>query len=155
MSVIPNFHFQTQIFFSWATAYCRYVGPCGECQDDCFCKFQFYLAPAMAGSQIHEHRMAWNALVRGRKRWFIIEPGHNLDALKNESITFPVYEWARDVVPYLRAKGIKFTEFYQYPGEIVLVPDHWQHAIVNIEPSLGFAVEINHVDATVLPENNN
>ena len=130
----------------------KHVGPCPDCPRDCHCKFQFYLAPALAGSQIHEHRMAWNALVRGKKRWLVHVPGTELNVLKNDTITEPVYVWARDTVPWLRQQGHHFDEFHQFPGEIVLVPDHWMHAIVNVEPSLGFAVEINHVDADVLPD---
>ena len=96
--------------------------------------------------------MAWNALVRGKKRWHVHVPGTDLDVLKNGTITDPVYVWARDTLPWLQQQGHHFDQFYQYPGEIVIVPDHWMHAIVNVEPSLGFAVEINHVDASTLPD---
>jgi hypothetical protein len=34
----------------------------------------FYFGPAAAGVSIHQHTNAWNALVYGRKRWFLLPP---------------------------------------------------------------------------------
>ena len=35
---------------------------------------QFYLGPAESGAPLHFHRGAWNVLVHGRKRWFLLPP---------------------------------------------------------------------------------
>lgn len=33
--------------------------------------FEFYVGPALSGAQPHHHDAAWNALLSGKKRWFL------------------------------------------------------------------------------------
>lgn len=45
------------------------------------CEWQFYLGPAVSGSHPHYHAPAFNALLRGAKRWFVIPPQYNMTQL--------------------------------------------------------------------------
>ena len=47
-------------------------GPHREDKD--LTRFQFMLGPALSGAHIHAHASAWNGLVFGRKRWFVMPP---------------------------------------------------------------------------------
>ena len=47
-------------------------------------------------------------------------------------------------IPRLRAEGVPISEFVQLPGEVVYVPEGWVHAVVNLEPSVGVAFEVQH-----------
>ena len=44
---------------------------------------QFYLGPAESGAPMHFHRGAWNVLVHGRKRWFLLPPPAALYSIKH------------------------------------------------------------------------
>ena len=119
---------------------------CRECPG-CWCRFQFTLGPALAGSQPHDHRGAWNFLLRGRKRWFVFPPSVSQDIWMPGYTGYernPAYEWATTDLPKVHENGFSPMEFEQYSGEIVFVPADHGHAVVNYEPSLGFAIEINH-----------
>ena len=92
---------------------------------------QFFLGEAGSGAPFHFHRAAFNVLAHGRKLWWLIPPK---DAVYS---TTPM-------LSYL-AQGFEMPpstiQFVQEPGDIVLVPDFWAHATVNLETSIGVAVE--------------
>ena len=104
---------------------------------------QFYLGPAGTGAPLHFHGDAFNALAHGRKRWWLFPP----DAA-NYSIT-PASEWVRRVLPELCRR----CEHHELPsrecplvitqraGDVLFVPRDWAHAVLNVQPSVGFAVE--------------
>jgi oxalate decarboxylase/phosphoglucose isomerase-like protein (cupin superfamily) len=33
-------------------------------------------------------------------------------------------------------------ECVQQPGDVLYVPDHWGHAVLNLQPAVGFAAEV-------------
>ena len=131
------------------------------------CAWQFYLGGAGSGSHPHAHRAAFNILVRGKKRWFVFPPHHSLETIKGSggggggggsddtsarsiSNALPkeklktAFDWATTTLPTLITKGIVPSEFLQLPGEVVYVPEGWVHAVVNLEPSVGVAFEVEH-----------
>ena len=98
---------------------------------------QFSLGPVGSGSPPHYHMAAVNTLVYGRKKWTLLPPA---DAIYG---AMPVREWHAAGGPEaLRAEGRQVLECVQQPGDVVYVPDHWGHAVLNVEPSVGFATEV-------------
>ena len=93
---------------------------------------QFYQGVAGTGAPVHSHIDAWNALVHGRKRWFVLPP------LKGYYSTKPVLEWMEDGYNH-----VKPFEFIQEAGDIVYIPRHWTHAVLNLQESVGIAVEFS------------
>eukprot|EP00729_Bicosta_minor_P007432 gene7432-22514_t len=99
-----------------------------------------------SGAHAHVHRSAWNALVRGRKQWVLFPA----DVLSPEGVSqnMPALEWFRTHLPKLRNAGM-VVEFVQEAGEVVLVPDNWGHAVLNLEPSIGVAKQMGSWDFKV------
>ena len=112
--------------------------------------FQFLMGPALAGAHVHAHGAAWNVLVHGRKRWFLFPPHTpplfaavlRAGGLLEPQFGRPALEWFRTEYPILRSSPIAPLEVIQEPGDIVWVPERWGHAVLNLEPSVGFAMEI-------------
>lgn len=91
---------------------------------------QFYQGIAGTGAPLHSHIDAWNALVHGKKRWFLFPP------LQGYYSTKPIWEWLENGYPQ-----VKPLEFMQEAGDIVYIPRHWSHAVLNLQESVGIAVE--------------
>lgn len=115
---------------------------------------QFYLGGPSTGAPVHFHDDAWNALAFGRKRWFLWEPD---SAFYRKDATM---EWAThhlekhcntcklSIVERAGAEHPCPIEFVQYPGDVVYVPRGFAHATLNIQTSIGFAVEFQTVTST-------
>jgi len=98
---------------------------------------QFSLGPPGSGSPLHYHMAAVNTLVFGRKRWTLLPPR---DAVYS---ALPVFEWHRaGGVEALRREGRTALECTQRAGDVLYVPDHWGHAVLNLQTSVGFATEV-------------
>ena len=98
---------------------------------------QFSLGPAGAGSGMHYHVAALNTLAYGRKHWTLLPPR---DAVYSAT---PVRRWhALGGRARLRAEGRAVYECVQQPGDVLYIPDHVGHAVLNLAPSVGFAVEV-------------
>jgi ribosomal protein L16 Arg81 hydroxylase len=90
-----------------------------------------------AGSPMHYHMAALNTLVYGRKHWTLLPPR---DAVYSAT---PVRRWhALGGPARLRAEGRAVFECVQQPGDLLYVPDHWGHAVLNLQPAVGFAAEV-------------
>ena len=88
---------------------------------------------------MHAHNSAWNLLLAGRKRWFLMpagvltnmpfswsDPTHPLTALKALEIR--------------RAEGVMF-EITQYPGDVLYIPQGWAHSTLNLCETVAVAQE--------------
>jgi hypothetical protein len=97
--------------------------------------FEFSIGPAGSGSHPHVHAGAWNALVHGRKRWILWAPS----VLKEHAVnvSMPALEFFTEILPKMSERSEQLYEFIQEAGEIVYIPDHWGHAVLNLEPSVG------------------
>lgn len=93
-------------------------------------QLQFYIGPALSGAPGHFHRSAWNALIYGKKRWFLYPPTEAFYSRKH------VWSWWQQ-----QSKPIGAMECIQYPGDLVFVPDMWGHAVLNLRESVGLAAE--------------
>ena len=94
---------------------------------------QWYLGPAGTGAQMHFHSHAWNWLVHGRKKWYLLPPRHATYAQR-----------------HINAGGLLPPELVRHAitcvqeaGEVVFVPHSWGHATRNLEPSIGWATEFS------------
>ena len=96
----------------------------------------FFLCPALSGVSLHQHTNAWNGLVYGRKRWFLLPPY----ALWGPT-GMPMLSWVRDFYPQLAPH---VHECIQEAGEVLYVPSDWYHGVLNVKDSVGVVVEVGH-----------
>ena len=54
----------------------------------------------------------------------------------------PALEWFRTEYQVLKRSRIAPLEVIQRPGDVIWVPEKWGHAVINLKPSVGFAMEI-------------
>ena len=98
---------------------------------------QVYVGPTGAGAPFHYHENALNALLHGRKRWWLKEPSEAVYSVRHPRA------WTDD------AKDA--CTFVQEAGDVVLVPANWAHPILNEAPVVGAAFE--HLDAYLIASN--
>jgi hypothetical protein len=100
---------------------------------------QFYLGPRGSGTQPHWHGSSWNWLVHGRKEWQLWPPAEASYAQQHVALALEQGGRGAADVEMLPAS----LRCEQLPGEVLLVPHGWGHATVNLEPSIGWASEVN------------
>ena len=98
---------------------------------------QIYLGPPGSGAPWHYHTTAVNALAYGRKRWFLAPP-----ASANFSTMHPA-GWLDKEYAHASPKPM---ECVQEAGDLLLVPNWWGHATINIETSIGTAFEFRYLE---------
>jgi Cupin-like domain len=115
------------------------------------------VGPANSGSTFHKDpngTSAWNACVRGSKRWVLFPPdvpppGVHPSADECDVVApVSVLEWYISYYDAARATGAG-VECTVGAGEVVFVPAGWWHAVVNLEWSA--AVTQNFVSAAGFP----
>ena len=106
---------------------------------------QFYLGAAGSGAPLHFHGDAFNVLVHGRKQWWLFPPdAGNYSAM-------PAMQWVSEVLPGLckRCEQRELPEracplvVTQEAGDLLFVPRDWAHATLNLQPSVGYAIEFD------------
>eukprot|EP00040_Diaphanoeca_grandis_P025275 m.139786 g.139786 ORF g.139786 m.139786 type:complete len:864 (+) comp30080_c0_seq2:305-2896(+) len=100
--------------------------------------FQFFLGPAGTGAPIHMHASAFNVLMYGRKRWYLLPPPHAMYSKQ------PIMEWLADgnVERLSEIDGALYS-CVQEAGDIIFVPEAWGHGILNLQETVGFAIEFD------------
>lgn len=100
--------------------------------------WQYYLGPPLSAAPFHSHGSAINLIIFGRKQWALLPPAMDffssvppLEAMKNIHLADNIY-------PY--DSGACYI--VQNAGEMLFVPRHWSHQVVNLQETIGFAVEI-------------
>lgn len=106
-----------------------------------FHNLQFYVGEPMTGAPVHYHGSAINALVSGKKRWLLFPP-HNASYSK-----VPAATWGRspEKLTRLRERGLHFATCVQPADSAMFIPAGWGHAVLNLEASVGGALEF-HLD---------
>jgi hypothetical protein len=108
---------------------------------------QLIVGPPLSGAQPHFHGPAVNVLLAGAKAWELTPPAHAGFVRSHAADWFAAggYCHAADgdgdgaggpaagCVPHLR--------FLQGPGDLVWVPEHWGHAVLNLADAVAVAVE--------------
>jgi hypothetical protein len=100
---------------------------------------QFYLGGPGSGSPFHFHKDAFNALMYGKKRWFLLPPSLALYS------TIPVSSWAANTQLDGPGAPTGLKMCTQLAGDVMYVPHGWAHAVLNLETSVGVAVEFSSV----------
>lgn len=113
------------------------------------------IGPQRTGAPWHTdpaQTSAWNALVKGRKRWAIYPPdspppgvsmGKNGNG-REHALNMTSLAWYLHVYPTL-APHQKPIEVIQEEGEVIYVPSGWWHLILNLDTTI--AVTQNFVDS--------
>ena len=103
-----------------------------------------YMGAARTGSAIHHHSPAINVLAVGVKLWVLWPPTPaNVAAtrhLTHEDLlaNISVEDWLLRHLPELRENVIGLAIFLQRAGDVVLVPDKYFHAVINLGFNAGF-----------------
>ena len=111
-------------------------------------KPQFFLGPPGSGAPLHWHKDAINYLAHGQKRWFLLPP----QAARLS--TTPVARWVARELPHLASDDACTLapggphcapplECTQNAGDVIFVPAGWAHAVLNVETSVGVALEFS------------
>ena len=91
---------------------------------------QFYQGAAGTGAPMHLHTDAWNCLVYGEKRWFLMPP------FQGAYSAMPIRQWVDKQYP-----SMQVLECTQRSGDVLYVPKYWSHAVLNTRESIGIARE--------------
>jgi hypothetical protein len=110
---------------------------------------RFFVGPESSGTLPHFHTHAVNALARGRKRWAIYEGVNRwvTRALMRKSLRdfgsgSQAHDWFKSECGKLRHRPmVRLWEFVQEAGDLVFIPGGLLHAVVNLDPVVGFTVE--------------
>jgi JmjC domain, hydroxylase len=111
--------------------------------------YRFFVGPPFSGTLPHFHTYAINALARGRKRWaiYVCDDRRETNELLQESNRdyssgSQARDWFALACPELRRRRrVRLWEFAQEAGDLVYIPAWFIHAVVNLEPVVGFTVE--------------
>ena len=111
------------------------------------------VGPARSGSRFHQDpngTSAWNACVRGSKKWVLfpphVTPPGVFPSADGASVTSPlsIVEWFSGFYEAARAMP-EMRECVVRGGELLFVPSRWWHVVVNLEWTV--AVTHNFVSA--------
>lgn len=112
----------------------------------------FSLGPEKSGLAMHSHSLAWLAQLYGRKRFYLLPPKADLNALPAEtyqqSFFRPPSAWSEVTLAGINAVPGSFTCVLM-PGDLIVIPPFWYHATENLDEAL--AVGGQHFGYT-LPE---
>jgi hypothetical protein len=111
--------------------------------------YRLFVGPAGSGTLPHIHTYALNALARGRKHWVAYvgnDRGETRELLAESDAAYgsgaQASDWFARELPELRERGVRHWEFVSEPGDVVFVPAFTIHTVVNLEPVMGFTVEL-------------
>ena len=101
-----------------------------------FVNLQWALGTAGSGAPVHFHNTAWNQLFYGRKHWYLYPPSRNLMGKKQ------VMDWLEHDIRNLMEDGFQPMECIQMQGDVLVVPELWGHAVLNVQDSVAVASEV-------------
>jgi hypothetical protein len=97
---------------------------------------QFIVGPPLSGAMPHFHGAAANQLLVGVKLWLLYPPRHAFFA---DAHVRSWYEGLRNGShPGVRPPPLQFL---QEAGDLVYLPEHWGHAVVNLADTVAIALE--------------
>merc|ERR1712154_159251 len=99
---------------------------------------QISIGGIFSGAQPHFHGPVFNALLMGQKEWIIFPPNKAFQ-MKQTAIEFFCYHHQLSMQ---QKQNLTYYTFTQNPGDLVFIPHEWGHAVLNMQPSIGVAVEL-------------
>ncbi|KAA0163495.1 hypothetical protein FNF31_02889 [Cafeteria roenbergensis] len=122
----------------------------------------FLMGPRRSGTCLHIDPLAtsaWNALVRGRKRWVLFPPDADVPLVRgkvdgivrsgedDEAVDYFALHLPRILEKGGGAEAMGCIQFVQHPGETLFVPSGWWHAVLNLDDTVAitqnFASTVN------------
>uniref|UniRef100_A0A7S0GS00 JmjC domain-containing protein n=2 Tax=Amorphochlora amoebiformis TaxID=1561963 RepID=A0A7S0GS00_9EUKA len=97
-------------------------------------KALFFVGAAESGTSFHKHTNAYNSVLFGVKKWFLLPPISSPKYLAKGSMS----QWRKNMKAYDFYKPLTCT---QYPGETLFIPSDWEHATYNPGICVGIAIE--------------
>ena len=94
----------------------------------------FYIGGELSGAYFHHHGAAVNVLFKGKKKWYLLPPKMFYGPTSMNLVT-----WMHGIKPFLKYPPL---EVLQEEGDLVFVPTAWSHATMNLEETLGVAIEV-------------
>eukprot|EP00897_Mesotaenium_endlicherianum_P000489 jgi/Mesen1/10440/ME000082S09943 len=101
--------------------------------------------PARSGSSWHidpNATSAWNAVVRGSKKWILFPPGavppgvHPSPDGADVAAPVSITEWFMNFYADTRKGDVRPVEGVCRAGEVLFVPHGWWHLVINLEDSV-------------------
>jgi hypothetical protein len=97
------------------------------------------------GIPFHFHKDGYQELIFGRKLWSLyppttVAPGHNMHATHGE--------WMTAVMPNL-TDSQQPVSCILHPGEVIYVPEGWNHAVLNLEDTLAAATQLSFASGDI------
>lgn len=121
---------------------------------------QLSFGPPGSGTPLHAHIAAYNSLIFGLKKWYLIPPGTPgllEGASEKKKICFKKdiesgfggwcsFSRLDHILKWLNSSSYKNISHYvsnciQHPEETIFLPNGWGHATINLEPTLAIAQE--------------
>mmetsp|Transcript_2583 Transcript_2583/g.5889 ORF Transcript_2583/g.5889 Transcript_2583/m.5889 type:complete len:575 (-) Transcript_2583:159-1883(-) len=93
---------------------------------------QLFLGPEGAGSPMHFHNNAFNIVVFGAKRWFLLPPTQRVYS------KVKAQNWAHSQTRRVRKSVL---ECVQNEGDIMYVPFAWAHGVTNLADTVALTLE--------------
>ena len=122
------------------------------------------MGPKRSGSVFHidpNATHAWNACIRGRKRWIFYPPGEAppgvFPSSDGDEVALPlsvgewiIQYWKEHTEQYRkRPVGRRPLECTTLPGDVIFVPHGWWHSVINLDES-NIAITHNYVSPSNL-----
>ena len=112
-------------------------------------KYIFFCGPSHSGALQHSHGPALNLMVSGKKKWILFdsttEYGARLQAYyynKYPSNTQWIDWFTKEYKQLKENSHVKIYEFIQEPGDIVFIPDKYNHSVFNMKDTIGIVIEL-------------
>ena len=134
LSEEPSLGTDHEIFGAW-TSFFRSTQRFSMTNDDWSTAALFYVGGEMSGTYFHSHTNALNILMSGSKKWFLTPKRYYYGPTHVSSIV-NWYTTHRPLLPFAP------LECVQREGDVLFVPEDWNHAVMNLENVIGVAVEM-------------
>lgn len=96
------------------------------------------IGPEGTGTSFHMHGVTFAQLFFGLKRWSLYGPGASPRSGYNPDASHT--DWLREVYPTLSVSE-RPLECVQTPGDVLFIPDGWEHATLNLGQTVAAAFE--------------
>jgi hypothetical protein len=98
----------------------------------------FFLGARGSGVGFHRHGEAWNAVVYGRKRWFLHPPEWKASVLGlDPDLGLDGVGYFKRFYPTVEGTPMAPIETVTVAGDVLYFPGSWHHATLNVQDTVG------------------